>query len=392
MSEEIVNVTANEKMGNLISGGEIDLSFRYRYENVDQDGISDEARASTVRSRLSLRSGTYRNFGFFVEVDDVHEVGIDHFNAGAGNTPNRTRYAVIADPEGTEVNQAYVDYSLSNNWFWRAGRQRINHDNQRFVGSVGWRQNEQTFDAVSTVYQHGGVTARYAYVTKVRRVFGDKVPAGRHDQDATHLLNVSGKMDGLGKISGYYYGINNEDSPVESTSTYGLRLSGRRDTGGFKIRYTAEYAMQSEGADNPVSFEADYWHLEAGVIFGDFDIGLGWEVLSGDVNNPGEAFRTPLATLHAFNGWADKFLTTPSAGLDDRYVKLKFTHRKAIALIRYHDFEAEDRGADFGDEIDLRIGYELSDRLRGDLFFASYNGNSGIADTDKFWLMLSLKL
>ena len=379
-------------IGNLLIGGEVDLSFRYRYEYVDQDGISDEAKASTMRSRLSLQSGTYRNFDFFVEVDDVQEIGVDQFNSGAGNTPDRTQYPVVADPEGTEVNQAYIDHNVSKHWSWRLGRQRFNFDNQRFIGGVGWRQNEQTFDALATAYQHDKVTVRYAYVTKVRRIFGDEIPAGKHDQDGTHLLNISGEMNGLGKISGYYYRIDNEDSPAASTSTYGLRLSGNRGLGDFKIRYAAEYAAQSDVSDNPVSFAADYWNLEAGLIFGDFDIGVGWEVLTGDKNNPGEAFRTPFATLHAFNGWADKFLTTPTAGLDDRYLRFKVTHGKSIVQIRLHSFEAEDGGASFGNELDLRIGYRLNDRLHGDLFFASYDGYGSSPDIDKFWLMFSMKL
>jgi hypothetical protein len=128
------------------------------------------------------------------------------------------------------------------------------------------------------------------------------------------------------------------------------------------------------------------------VIYGNFDIGLGWEVLTGDADNSGAAFRTPLATLHAFNGWADKFLVTPGPGLDDRYLKFKATRGNAILQLRFHDFEAEDSAVDFGDELDLRVGYKINERLRGDLFFAHYEGGGGIADTDKFWLMLSLKL
>ena len=390
VSEE--GTRTSDYIGNLITGGDVDLSFRYRYEYVDQDGFADEAKASTLRSRLSLQSGSYRNFEFFIEVDDIHEIGADKFNAGGGNTPDRTQYPVVADPEGTEVNQAYVDYSISKDWSLRAGRQRINLDNQRFVGAVGWRQNEQTFDAVSTNYQHRGATARYTYVTRVRRIFGDDVPAGKHDQDGTHLLNVSGQVAALGKMSGYYYRIDNKDSPADSTGTYGLRLSGNRDLDDFQFRYTAEYAVQNDIADNPTDFSADYWNLEAGIIFGNLDVGVGWEVLTGDANNAGEAFRTPLATLHIFNGWADKFLSTPAAGLDDRYLKVKATRGRAIAQLRYHEFEAEDGGADFGDELDLRFGYKLSDRLHGDLYYANYRGNSGIADTEKFWLMLSFKL
>ena len=376
----------------LLTEGAVDISFRYRYETVDQDGFSDEAKASTLRSRLSLQSGPYREFGFFVEVDDVHEIGVDDFNAGAGNTPARTRYPVVADPDGIEVNQAFFEYGGMRNWSWRLGRQRINLDNQRFVGSVAWRQNEQTFDALQAVWQHGKVKAQYTYVSKVQRIFGNDVAAGTHDQDGTYLLNVSGGAGGLGEISGYYYRIDNEDAPADSTNTYGLRLSGVRDVGNFKVRYTAEYATQRDVASNPVTFRANYWNLDAGVIFGDFDLGLGWEVLTGNAGNPGEAFRTPLATLHAFNGWADKFLTTPAAGLDDRYLKFRATRGKATVQLRYHAFEAEDGGADFGDELDLQIGYKLNDRLRCDLFLASYDGGSGVADTDKFWVMLSMKL
>ncbi|MFB3105471.1 MAG: alginate export family protein, partial [Pseudomonadales bacterium] len=347
ISEEVASPSAD--ISNLITGGDIDLSLRYRYEYVDQDGIFDPAKASTVRSRLSLQSGTYRSFDLFAEVDHIREVGADDFNAGAGNTPNRTQYPVVADPEGTEVNQAYLDYNASKSWSWRLGRQRINLDNQRFVGGVGWRQNEQTFDALSAVYQHTEVMVRYIYVSKVRRIFGDDVVAGSHEQAGTHLLNVSGEVEGLGKISGYYYRIDNEDAPASSTDTYGFRLSGLKDVDGFKARYTVEYAAQKGITDNPVHFGANYWNLDAGVIFGDFDIGLGWEVLTGDADSPGEAFRTPFATLHAFNGWADQFLTTPAAGLDDRYLKFKATRGKAIVQMRYHDFEAEDGGTDFGD-------------------------------------------
>ena len=385
-------VSAEDSIENLFTEGTVDLSFRYRFETVDQDGLSDEARASTLRSRLSLQSGPYRKFNFFVEVDDVHEIGADDFNAGAGNTPDRMQYPVVADPEGTEVNQAYVEYGGMQNWSWRLGRQRLNLDNQRFVGGVAWRQNEQTFDALKAVYQHGSVAAQYVYVNKVRRIFGNDVPAGTHDQDGTHLLNVAGGAGGLGEISGYYYRIDNEDAPTDSTDTYGLRLSGVKDAYDFKVRYTAEYATQRDVANNPVDFRASYWNLDAGVIFGDFDLGLGWEVLTGNAGNPGEAFRTPLATLHAFNGWADVFLTTPDAGIDDRYLKFRGIVGKAIAQIRYHAFEAEDGGADFGHEWDFQIGYKLTDRLRGDLFLASYDGSSGIADTDKLWLVLSMKL
>ena len=41
-----------------------------------------------------------------------------------------------------------------------------------------------------------------------------------------------------------------------------------------------------------------------------------YEVLEGDGRG---SFITPLATAHAFQGWADRFLTTPLDGIKDAY-------------------------------------------------------------------------
>jgi hypothetical protein len=389
-----VETADSDSLDNLIDGGEVALSFRYRFEHVDDDGFSEDADASTIRSRLSLQSGEYRDFDFFVEVEDVREVIWDDFNAGQGNTPGRTEYPVVADPEGTEINQAYVDFNGLTDIGVRVGRQRINLDNQRFVGGVGWRQNEQTYDAVKIDYRSDVISGTYAYIAKVRRIFGDDVPAGKHEQDGTHLLNASGEISGIGKLSGYYYHIDNEDAAAASTSTFGARLTGSQNLDeDLKIRYEAEFARQSDAASNPADYSASYWHLDAGVVFGIYDVGVGWELLGGDADSAvNEAFRTPFATLHAFNGWADKFLGTPAAGLDDKYIKFKATPGKTIVQLRYHDFQADDGGANFGDEIDLRVGYKINDRLRGDFYYATFDGKGGITDTDKLWLQMSFAL
>ena len=74
------------------------------------------------------------------------------------------------------------------------------------------------------------------------------------------------------------------------------------------------------------TYSTEYWHLDAGAVVGIYDFGVGWEVLGGDDSTVlNEAFQTPLATLHAFQGWADVFLSTPAAGIDDKYLKFKVT-------------------------------------------------------------------
>ena len=50
-------------------------------------------------------------------------------------------------------------------------------------------------------------------------------------------------------------------------------------------------------------------------------IGGGYEVLGADDGAALTSFQTPLATLHKFQGWADKFLTTPPNGIREGAVR-----------------------------------------------------------------------
>ena len=380
----------------LMEDGKVGLSFRYRLETVDDAAFGDDAEASTVRSRLQFQSGKYRGWSFNVEFDDVRELLFDDFNAGAGNTPSRTAFPTVADPEGTDLNQAYVDFAPTDTVTYRFGRQRILLDNQRFVGGVGWRQNEQTYDGVSARFDVSGVTGSATWVENVNRIFGDDVAAGDHEQGGTILLNAGTNFENVGKVSGYYYRIDNDDAPAQSSQTLGARLSGTQDGGAMPLRYVAEVAWQDDVGNNPQSYNASYYNLELGTTIDIFDVAVGWAVLTGDAGNPGEQFRTPLATLHAFQGWADKFLAgglgNPSAGIEDLHVKVdaKFSE-KITGQLRYHTFEAEDGGGDYGDEIDLRFGYTFSPKFRGDVFYANFDGDA-LTDTEKFWLMVTFSL
>jgi hypothetical protein len=318
----------------------------------------------------------------------LHELGFGDFNAGGSTTPNRTAFPVVADPEYTELNQLFIQYKTENNQF-RGGRQRINLDNQRFVGGVGWRQNEQTYDAFSWVNRSFKNTEfSYAYVDQVNRIFGEDSPVGKHDNE-THLLNVSHTFEGVGKLSGYYYGIDNNNAAAFNSDTFGVRFTGQAKPGDWTLKYTAEAAFQSDAGNNPVDFDENYLRLDGTLAFEPVQVTLGYEVLGGDANNPGGAFRTPLATLHAFNGWADKFLNTPNAGLEDIFLgaagSLGNWKWKAV----YHDFAPDDSGPDYGSEIDVSLARKFGKSYGLLLKAADFDGDSGIADTTKVWAMFS---
>ncbi len=115
----------------------------------------------------------------------------------------------------------------------------------------------------------------------------------------------------------------------------------------------------------------------------------GWEVLEGNARDG--QFSTPLATLHKFNGWADKFLRTPTDGLEDLYLSLSGTAGKVAWTAVYHDFSADEGGAGYGEEIDLQVTCKAPWQQAFGLKTAFYDAGTFSADTDKimFWTAYS---
>ena len=151
-----------------------------------------------------------------------------------------------------------------------------------------------------------------------------------------------------------------------------------------------EFATQSDAKNNPVDYDADYVHAAATwTLKNGHSLGLAYESLSGDQYRAGAAFRTPLATLHAFQGWADKFLATPDAGIEDVFATVKYKAGNWNLTGVYHDFTAESGSADWGSEIDLSVGRSLGERY-GILFKAAlYDAEQHRTDTNKYWVMLT---
>jgi hypothetical protein len=116
--------------------------------------------------------------------------------------------------------------------------------------------------------------------------------------------------------------------------------------------------------------------------------GVGYEVLGSD---DGVSFQTPLATLHKFQGFADKFLVTPPDGIRDGYLKAGITLYGVAVTAFYHDFESDRGSDDYGDEIDLVANYPINANFSAMLKYASYQEGdlASARDTDKLWLMLT---
>jgi hypothetical protein len=384
----IADDSAQEDIGSAIAAGDANVDLRYRYEFVDQDGFAKNANASTLRLRLNYRTGGWRSWSGFVEFDQVLEVLVKDFNSGLGtSSPDRDIYPLVPDVAGSDLNQLYLQYAPNEDWQTRVGRQRILLDDQRFVGGVGWRQNEQTFDALSVEYKGFDKTkVFYSYVANVNRIFGSEVQAGNHDQD-THLLNAKVALADSWDVVGYAYLIDNDDFPAFSTSSVGLRLNGSFALGDGRLAIIGEVAHQSDAGNATANFDAGYFRVQGIWSLDAFTAGVGYESLGSD---NGQSFRTPLATLHAFNGWADQFLVTPETGLEDLYLKATYNLKPWSFQFVYHDFSAESTSDDYGTEIDLSAARAIGDRYKLLLKLAAFDADSAsFSDTTKAWLMLT---
>jgi hypothetical protein len=377
-----------DNFAEMFSRGTVGFDVRARYENVDEERLPEDAQAVTLRTRIGFTSAEWSGFSFMVEGADVRELNDDFNSTANGNT----RYPVVLDPEGSEFNQAWLRFAPDKRFSATIGRQRIQFDNQRFFGSASFRQHEQTFDAAQIVASpHEAVTLRYAYLDKVNRVPGKGHPVRTAREQALdgHLLNASVKTS-AGTLVGYGYFVENEDLPLQSTKTVGLRFNGtQKIDDASRLEYTVEWAKQNPYADGARTLDNDYALLEAAYFRPKYSVRLGHEMLGG---NRRAGFQTPFATLFAFNGWADRFLSTPTDGLQDTYIAGTAKLGGGDFLIRYHDFRSDRGSTRFGDEIDLRYSRNLSPQFVGSVQYARFNSRTPrIRDADKLWLTLEWK-
>lgn len=376
---------APDAVASALLGGKASVSFRARFEGVEDDAVPRDASALTLRTRLGWQSAPLAGFGLQLEVDDVRAL-VDDYNSTNGGDPRR---AVVADPEGTEVNVAAVTWAEGAH-SGALGRQRITFDNHRFVGNVGWRQNEQTFDAASFRTKAIPRTElAYAYVQNVNRVYGpeDGGTQAANWHGGAHLLNAKVAAGAAGSVSLFAYAMEFDNAEAQSNATYGALWTGAVPVNAeLKLPFALSLAAQDDYGDNPVSYSTEYWQVEGGVAWRGVTVKAGRETLGGDATRGGRMFRTPLATLHAFQGWADKFLTTPPQGIEDTYVGVIGKVAGVDLQAFWHDYDAEAVSRDYGTELNLSASYKFAKRYEVLAKFADYRSDGFARDTRKYWL------
>ncbi|USQ98339.1 alginate export family protein [Caulobacter sp. RL271] len=397
-----------------IGAGKLILEVRARYETVDQTHTAtllDKADAFTVRTRLGWETAEFNGFKGLVEFEDVRQVGNEHYavNVPGATTPplngaDKARYPIINDPDVTELNRAQLTWTPSAALQVTAGRQRILLDDQRFVGNVGWRQDEQTFDAVRADMSFGRFKATYAYVTHINRILGEL-----RDWDSdSHLLNATWSPAEALRLQGFVYALDFGNSAINSSITKGVKASGKTWLGLYQLAYNATYARQSDYRHNTAKFDLDYFSADLAGTFDIYTAKVAYESLEGDGTR---GFTTPLATVHAFNGWSDAFVSPGGNksfvdGIDDLNFSLNVKPRfratyffNTDIVARYHDFDDQRTGADLGHEWDLQFTAAITAKLSVQLKYADFQRVKTVpvgtatppASRTKTWLTLEYK-
>lgn len=403
----------NGKIPDALAKGKVNADVRARYEQANEEGvhaITKNSYAPTIHTRVGFTTAPLYGFQAMVEGVNIAAIGPEaNYNAAGSN--HQGDRPVVADPNLTRVDQAWVGYSYENWIKAKVGQQPINLDNQRFIGDVGWRQNMQTFDAVSVGSEpFKNFDLYYSYIWDVHRVFGDVngLPAANTDFDSdSHLVNLSYSGWKYGRFVGYTYllGLKNAAGAANSSATYGGYFAGSAPVNDrIKFDYRAEFAWQTDYGDSTLKYGTEYYNLEGGLSVKPFAFGAGYEDLGSGANTGAgggrASFRTPLATLHAFNGWDDVFLTTPADGLQDFYAYAQVTLPEQIPVrFVFHKYDADYGGGNYGQEYDVVASKKFGKYWTVMANYAYYQGEDSAAPSlaaanvniQKVWVSVEFK-
>jgi hypothetical protein len=376
--------------------GAVKFDLNTRWENVDQDrGTQKTANAVTSRLRAGLLSPVFHGIQGYAEYEGNLAM-VDDYNSTRNSN---TRYSTIADPEKSELNQLWLSYAGIPDTLIKGGRQRIKFDDDRFIGNVGWRQMETTFDSVLVTHNNQqlfGLTVNAGYIGNVQTF------TATNERIEAPILNVNYKVGDYGNLVGYGYWLNytERENYEKSSETYGLRMTNFQKPGdtlklsdNYGVVYTAEWGHQEDYGHGPTKYSVDRLNLMGGLTAYNLTFQGAIEQLDGKGLN--KTFDTPLGTNHAFQGWADIFLVTPRNGIRDVFGTMisTFDRGEVILTGTYHNFTDDTGQLKYGDEWDFsalkKFGKHYSVLAKYAYYSAdNYNAADTFTNTDtqKIWL------
>tara|TARA_R110000868_G_scaffold29420_2_gene109321 strand:- start:6532 stop:7815 length:1284 start_codon:yes stop_codon:yes gene_type:complete len=322
----------------------LDGEFRPRTELRHGFGslIADDADPGFgVSTRLRLNAGyTMEAYTFYVSLQDVMVWG-----------ENRQ---LLPDDENNSfaVFEAWADINLGNGFSTKLGRQTLDYDDQRILGSVGWTQqgrnhdaailkyakekfqmdlglaysqdydNPSGFQSVGTAYNTTGFfsykTMQYLYLKENWKNIG------------ASLLILNNGFQNFGTDGTTPDGISN----LQTLGTHLNFKKGSFDTAVNAYIQTGERQGAIDVADAYL-LGMDFNYAASAKV----NLGAGMEIISGNdatTINKTEAFFPLYGTNHKFNGFMDYFYVgnhANSVGLLDVHISANFKLGKKTSLL-----------------------------------------------------------
>ena len=325
---------------------------RYRYEDRTMGSGTSNSRTLSFQAGAKI-TGEW-GFGGLVEYEVTTNFGeVNKF-----------------DPDQEDVNQVYLSYT-NDSTVVKYGRQQINigaitaEGGQAFVGGVAWRQNEQTYDAISlSTKALGDLSLFVAYADQVNSIFSTDTLSGETASAEGDFIFVNAEYAG---VTAYYYGVNFDSAPAKEGDTFGAHTK----LGGLYL----EGATQNGDT---------YAHIA-------YTTKLAGKTFKFGVEQLNNQFTAPLSTAHKFGGWADALLGQRvgggGVGTTDFYTlvgtKLPFGITfKAIG----HYFTDDTYSEVAGSEFDLLLVKQIAPGVKGLIKYADFDsaGDMGLSGDREF--------
>lgn len=392
-SKEVVEPNSEAvTLGSLGVGGpdflrdtEVFVKGRLRAEYADQDAKADDSGVLSVRHRFGLITPEVAGFSLLAEGEHTWILSdTDAYNPYPAGTDS-----VIADPDNFDLNRLHLTYTHKESSAV-LGRQYINHADQRFIGAVGWRQNDQTFDAFTLSSKaFNNLSLTYSYVDQVNRIFGTDAPVGGLERwhGDVHMFRAEYSGCDYGSLSCFAYLMDFDNAVTSSSNTYGAELKGKSEGLGLlpAMNYLVTAALQTDAGDN-TDYEEYYFRAELSTGIEQYQMGMGAERMTSDGM---KSFIFPLGTNHKFNGFADAFLNTPAEGLRDYHAWVAGTCGCGIShKLIWHHFSSDEGNDYLGYEIDYVAKKKLTENASALLKLAHLEGHGVTKDVQRASIQL----
>ena len=385
-----------------------DIQIRPRYEYTNGFGTLLTPTTSHT-SFVGQRTRINLNYG-----DSKLQVKVALQNVRTWGNVN-TLGNIATDKNGLALYEGWAQYSFTNKWSTKVGRQMLSYDNQRIIGGLDWANQGRSFDAALIKYkgEKSQLDLGFALNADSEAKVAPSAPYITDFKDMQYAwYHTSIKKLGVSLLA-LNLGREYQKSPSEIETNYSQTLGTYMNYAGKKLTFDFSfYGQTGKIAANKVSA----WETAANLGYAfapKFKATLGYEFLSGKdqtaTSTMVKSFNPVFGTNHAFNGFMDYFYVgnhANSVGLQDVTLKLDFPIKKVNLSVAPHLFYTANELAAtddkyLGTEIDLTAVYKASKDITlvagySQMFatesMVALKGGTGLKDTANNWAYLMVNI